>query len=175
VTYQRPGRPPQKSNQWTDRKGVPLLEVQEAKPLGGFQGRALRIAQIHASLLAISVLAMTSPTQAALRCPPLMPSVHTGFARSGPVPTAHWQLWKMRLFDGLPGEELKTSPAELAPDSTTAHRGGFTSTWTFAGNETLLMVCVYNGSGTYYYASPGPLTRSCVAERSHGLTQAWCE
>jgi hypothetical protein len=28
-------------SQWTDCKGEPLLEVQEAKPLGGFKGDAL--------------------------------------------------------------------------------------------------------------------------------------
>jgi hypothetical protein len=40
VTSQGPSWSPQKSNQWKDRKGVPLLEVQEAKPPGGFQGGA---------------------------------------------------------------------------------------------------------------------------------------
>jgi hypothetical protein len=157
-------------------KGLcPLAGFQGAEPLGGVRGKAPSLALIPAILLAISIQATNSPAAAALRCPPLMPSVHTGFELSGPVPTAHWQLWEMRLFDGQPGEELKTSPAELAPVNTTGHRGGFTSTWTFAGNENLLMVCVYNGSRTYYFGSPGPLTRSCIMERTYGLTQAWCE
>jgi hypothetical protein len=104
-----------------------------------------------------------------------MPGIHGGFEQAGPVPTAHWQLRRLRLFDGSPGEELKTAPAELAPDGTTEHRGGFTSTWRFEGNEELLMVCDYNGSQTRYFASPRPLPRGCIMERTDGLTQAWCE
>jgi hypothetical protein len=41
VTSQGPSWSPQKNNQWKDSKGGPLVEVQEAKPPGGFQGGAL--------------------------------------------------------------------------------------------------------------------------------------
>jgi len=44
-------RPPSTPNQGTDRKGVPLPEVQEAEPPGGFQGRALRLAEVQAIAL----------------------------------------------------------------------------------------------------------------------------
>jgi len=81
----------------------------------------------------------------------------------------------MRLFDGPPGEELKTSPAELAPDSTRLTRGGFDSTWRFAGDEDLLMVCIYNGSGTYYRARPRPLPRACFLRKDNEVTRAWCD
>jgi hypothetical protein len=112
---------------------------------------------------------------AELRCPPKLPSAQAGFEQVGPVPTAHWQLKGMRLFDGPPGEELKPSPAELAPDATTGGRAGFTSTWRFAGTEDLLLVCLYNGSGTYFRARPKPLPTGCTLRNSNGLTQAWCD
>jgi len=81
----------------------------------------------------------------------------------------------MKLFDGPPGEELKAVPADLAPDRTRERSGGFTSAWRFAGNEDLLMVCTYDGSGTYYRARPSPLPSRCTLRNENGLTQAWCD
>jgi hypothetical protein len=82
----------------------------------------------------------------------------------------------MRLFDGPPGEELKSSPAELAPDTTKVERGrGFTSTWRFAGSENLLMVCTFDGSRTYYRARVSPIPKTCTLHDDGGLVQAWCD
>jgi len=81
----------------------------------------------------------------------------------------------MRLFDGPPGEELKAYPAELAPDGTVERNRGFTSTWRFAGNENLLMVCTYDGSRTYYWAHVSPVPKACTLQDDGGLVQAWCD
>jgi hypothetical protein len=101
-----------------------------------------------------------------------LPGPHAGFEQVGPVPAAHWLLWRMRLFNSPPGKE---APAELAPGQTVAGRGGFTSTWQLAGNEDLLMVCLYEGSRTTYRARPQPLPARCTLRDDNGLTQAWCE
>ena len=130
-----------------------------------------------AGTLALGMIAWaTSPLAAAeLRCPPRMPGLHEGFEQVGPVPTAHWLLQAMRLFDGPPGEELKQAPADLAPDQTVERRGGYTNTWRFTGSGDLLMVCTYNGSGTYYRARVHPLPSVCTLRDDNGLRQAWCD
>jgi hypothetical protein len=110
-----------------------------------------------------------------LRCPPLLPSAHEGFRQIGPVPTAHWQLHELRLFEVPINEEAKSALARLAPGETHSDPGGFTSSWRFARAEELMMVCDYNGAGTYYLARLPPAPRICVMERQDGLTRAWCE
>jgi hypothetical protein len=131
---------------------------------------------VTSGLALILALIVSAPSHAIeLRCPPRLPGPHPGFEQVGPVPTAHWLLRRMRLFDGPPGEELKSAPAELAPDRTTERRGGLTSTWRFAGEEDLLVVCIYDGSGTYYRAGPHPLPEKCTVRDDNGLSLAWCE
>lgn len=78
----------------------------------------------------------------------------------------------MQLFDAPPG---KDEPTELAPAQTVERRDGFSLTWHFAGDEAPLMVCLYDGSGTYYRARPQQLPASCTMRNDNGLTQAWCE
>jgi hypothetical protein len=125
--------------------------------------------------LTLAAVVPSPVTAAELRCPPRMPGPHEGFEQVGPVPTAHWLLRDMRLFDGPPGEELKVAPAELAPDQTLRQRDGFTSSWRFAGNEDLLMVCRYNGAGTYYRTRLQKPPTGCSMRDDNGLRQAWCE
>ena len=130
-----------------------------------------------ATLFAFTLLILISlsVSAATLTCPPSLPSTHPGFEQVGPVPTAHWQLKDMRLFDGPPGEETKPAPAQLAPDGTVTHQGGHTSTWKFGGKENLLVVCAYNGSATYYRARPNPPPKLCTLRQDRGLTRGWCD
>jgi hypothetical protein len=123
----------------------------------------------------LTALIATPLSAAELRCPPLLPGPHPGFDQVGPIPTAHWQLAHMRLFDGPPGEETKEAPAELAPDTSKKHRGGFTNIWSFGGSENLLMVCAYDGSRTYYRTTVRALPKSCTEESNKGLVQGWCQ
>jgi hypothetical protein len=81
----------------------------------------------------------------------------------------------MKLFDGPPGVEASSAPTERAPDTTARRPDGFISTWRFAGHEDLLMVCLYDGSGTYYRARLSPPTTTCTMRNDNGLTRAWCE
>jgi hypothetical protein len=78
----------------------------------------------------------------------------------------------MRLFDGRPGDDARKG---LPPDSTIERRDGFTSVWRFTTDEDLLMVCLYRGSGTYYYARRQVPPGRCVMDDDNGLTRAWCE
>jgi hypothetical protein len=128
-----------------------------------------------AAFLGVAVAAANPASSAELRCPPRLPGLHPGFEQMGPVPAAHWLLWRMRLFDGAPGEELKAYPAELAPDSSVERNRGLTSTWRFAGKQNLLMVCTYDGSGTYYRARVSPIPKTCTLQDDGGLVQAWCD
>ena len=68
-----------------------------------------------------------------------------------------------------------SNTAEFAPDNTIEQRNGFTSTWRFGGNGDLSMVCLYDGSATFYRARLHPLPAGCTARNDDGLTQAWCE
>jgi hypothetical protein len=129
----------------------------------------------RAVIFGLAMVSVTPAGAAELRCPPRLPGMHPGFEQVGPIPSDHWLLSNMRLFDGPPGEELKRAPADLAPDQTVAHPGGFTSAWSFADSEVPLMVCTYNGSATYYRARPHRLLKSCYLRNDDGLTQAWCE
>jgi hypothetical protein len=78
----------------------------------------------------------------------------------------------MRLFEGQPGTDARK---QFAPDSTIERPGGYTAVWRFTLDEDLLMVCVYRGSGTYYYARRQAPPGRCVMNDDNGLTQAWCE
>lgn len=118
------------------------------------------------------------PLQAAavLRCPAELPSAHEGFEQVGPTPPTPKRLDGLRLFDGLPGEEAKAAPAELAPDRTKERgRSRLTAVWQLSGNGELLVVCTYRGSETHYRASPRPIPQSCTMERSAGHAIAYCE
>ena len=126
------------------------------------------------SLSAILSIAFgIGPVDAAeLRCPPRLPGPHPGFEQVGPVPAAHWLLWRMQLFDARNGKE---APTELAPGGTVERRDAFTLTWHLTGHEDLVMACLYEGSGTWYRARPQPPPASCTMRNDDGLTQAWCE
>jgi hypothetical protein len=80
----------------------------------------------------------------------------------------------MRLFDLPPIGNLKTMPAELVHGGTIESHDGFTSTWPLVAGVNPLMVCLYNGSGTYYRARPSPAPSDCTMRHDNGLTQAWC-
>lgn len=122
--------------------------------------------------LGLMVMAANPAVGADLRCPPRLPGPHPGFEQVGPIPAAHWLLWRMRLFDAPPGED---SPTELEPGQSVARRDGFTLTWHLKGDEDLLIVCLYDGSGTYYRARPRPMPARCTLRNDNGLTWAWCE
>jgi hypothetical protein len=130
---------------------------------------------IGASALLTTGLGAPSLAAAELRCPPRLPGPHPGFERVGPIPTAHWLLRHMKLYEGAPGEELKSAPAQLAPDNSSERPGGYTAVWRFGGIRDLLIVCTYDGSGTYYRAQPSPVPASCTVRDDKGLIQAWCE
>lgn len=125
-----------------------------------------------AALVGVLALAALPAAAAELRCPPRVPGPHPGFAQAGPVPTAHWLLRRMRLFDTPQGGG---TARELAPADRAEDQGGLTLTWHFAGTETLLMICTYNGSSTNYWARPRPLPASCTMRSDNGPRQAWCE
>jgi len=123
--------------------------------------------------LTAALLTVVHPLFAAtLACPPRMPGPHPGFEQVGPVPAAHWLLRRMRLFGTA---RSQGAAKELPPLQTVAHGDGFTSTWHLAGDESPLMLCLYNGSGTYYAARPDPPPTLCVTHGDNGLTRAWCE
>lgn len=109
---------------------------------------------------------------AELHCPPRLPGPHAGFERSGPIPAAHWLLWRMRLFDGHPGNEARK---EFAPDDKIERRDGSTSVWRFIADQDLLVVCLYDGSGSYYFAYHQSPPGRCVMDDNNGLIRAWCE
>jgi hypothetical protein len=141
-------------------------------------GRILRTAMMAnpaatgVFLFGLMVLAVSPLSAADLRCPPRLPGPHPGFEQVGPVPAAHWLLWRMRLFDAPPGEHPS---AELMPSLTVEHRDAFTLNWHISGDDDVLMLCLYDGSGTYYRARFHPPPVSCILRDDNGLTQAWCE
>jgi len=128
--------------------------------------------EVAACLVTLTVMATTPVAAATLHCPPRLPGPHPGFEQIGPVPAAHWLLWRMRLFNVPPG---KDTPTELLPAPPSVRRGGFTLTWHLTGTEGLLMACLYNGSGTYYRARLQSPPTDCTMQNDDGLTQAWCE
>jgi hypothetical protein len=77
----------------------------------------------------------------------------------------------MRLYDAPPG----AAPKPLAPDDAVEFHDTVTETWRLSGGEHLLIVCDYNGSGTYYRARLGRPPARCVQHNDAGLTLAWCE
>jgi hypothetical protein len=137
--------------------------------------QAFRAAKQNArAVCAIGLMIMTAGPLAAaeLHCPPRLPGPHVGFELSGPIPAAHWLLWRMRLFEGRPSDDARK---EFAPDDKIERRDGLTSVWRFTLDEDLLMVCIYNGSGSYYYARRQAPPGRCVMDDNNGLTRAWCE
>jgi hypothetical protein len=144
----------------------------------GFMGDWLSaVCEYHALrvsvILAAGLISLSAgPLFAAeLRCPPRLPGPHAGFERSGPIPAAHWLLWRMRLFDGRPDNDVRK---ELTPDDKIARPDGSTSIWRFSADQDLLMVCLYD-RGSYYFAYRQPPIGRCVMDDSNGLIRAWCE
>jgi hypothetical protein len=122
------------------------------------------------------VVVTAGPAQAgAARCPEQLPADQAGFEQVGAAPRKVARLDRLRLFDGPPGEEAKPAPAELAPDRTAQRGGSIGTTWRFAGDESLLMVCAYRGTAAYYRATLNPLPRSCTMQRGASRTAASCE
>jgi hypothetical protein len=133
----------------------------------------MRISTLLLSCWISVVSIFATPVSAAeQRCPPRLPGEHAGFTQVGPVPTAHWLLWRMRLFDGSPDQ---TKQREYAPDDTIETRDGLLLVWRFRLPENFLMVCLYNGSGTYYVARRQAPAGRCIMNDDNGLTQAWCD
>jgi hypothetical protein len=81
----------------------------------------------------------------------------------------------MRLFDGPPGEGGAQPAAEFAPDQAVMRTGGYFESWSFSEGRSPVMICLYDGSGTYYRARPDPPPTSCSLRNDDGLTLAWCE
>jgi hypothetical protein len=129
---------------------------------------------VHAALTAGSLVSLTfRPLAAAtLHCPPRLPGPHAGFEQIGPVPTAHWLLWRLQLFNLPPGENR---PAELPPAPAAVRQDGFTLTWHLAGSGDVQMLCLYDGSATYYRARLHPPPATCTLQNNNGLAQGWCE
>jgi len=109
-----------------------------------------------------------------IACPASLPSAGVGFNQVGAVSAAPAALDTMRLFDGPPGEEQRPSPAELAPDSANEKDGSLTSTWIFAGNEKLLLVCAYRGTKAYYRTQVSHLPKTCTLHRDARRTTGSC-
>jgi hypothetical protein len=129
-----------------------------------------------ATLIAFSTILGAGALHAAVvRCPADLSSPHLGFEQMGATPARPAPLGNMRLFDGKPGEETQAAPADLAPDESVEHRGGLTSHWTFAGNESLLIVCTYKGSPTYLRTQPRPMPKRCTLDTGPARTNASCE
>jgi hypothetical protein len=126
-------------------------------------------------VLGVIALSCGSLSAAELRCPGRLPGPHPGFAQIGPIPTAHWLLWRMGLFTLPPDNDSQIPLLEREPDSTTPRPDGYIATWHFANPADLLMICVYDGSATYYQARPRPPPTSCTTVSDNGLTLAWCE
>jgi len=129
----------------------------------------------RAAVIAMLALATGSALAAPVACPTELPSAGTGFEQVGAAPSKEFNLDTMRLFDGPPGEELQKSPAELAPDSALLKNHDLTSTWIFAGNEKLLVVCTYLGTKTYYRIEVPVLPKTCTLRRDAHRTAAACE
>ncbi len=121
--------------------------------------------------LGLTFVAIGPLAAATLQCPPRLPGPHPGFEQVGPVPSAHWLLWRMRLFDVPPGRD---TPAELLPAPASVHPNGFTLNWQPTGTGDVQMLCLYDGSATYYQARLHPPPANCVLQSANGLTQAWC-
>jgi hypothetical protein len=127
----------------------------------------------HAVLAFGLTLVTISPLAAAtLRCPPRLPGPHPGFEQIGPVPAAHWLLWRLRLFSVPRGTG---TPAELLPVPPSLWREGFTLTWHLTGTNDVLMQCLYDGAVTYYRARLHPPPIACTLQNDNGLTLAWCD
>jgi hypothetical protein len=109
---------------------------------------------------------------ATLHCPPRLPGPHPGFEQIGPVPGAHWLLWRLRLFNLPPGQK---TPGELPSAPPAEHRNGFTLTWHMTGTGDVQMLCLYDGSATYYRVQLHPPPTTCTLQNDNGLARAWCE
>lgn len=129
---------------------------------------------IRIAVVALFGLASQHAGAAPVACPASLPSAGTGFEQEGATPPVSAALDTMRLFDGPPGEEQRPSPAELAPDSARERGGILTSTWIFAGNEKLLLVCAYRGTKTYYRAQVPQLPKTCTLHRDAHRTIGGC-
>jgi hypothetical protein len=126
-------------------------------------------------VVALLALATKGAFATPVACPAELPSAGTGFEQVGATPSKQFVLDTMRLFDGSPGEERQKSPAELAPDSALLKNHDLSSTWIFAGNEKLLLVCAYRGTKTYYRTEVPVVPKTCTMHRDAHRTVATCE
>jgi hypothetical protein len=160
------------SHRWVNAVPTVPGSIQRLIVASFISGRTLNIF-VAGSFLFSALILLANPLFAAeLRCPPRMPAAHPGFEQSGPVPAGHWRLRRMRVFDSRPGGAAQS---ERAPDSTIQRRDGTTSIWRLTLTGDLLMVCIYDGAGTYYYARAEAQSERCVLDNDNGLTRAWCE
>jgi hypothetical protein len=93
----------------------------------------------------------------------------------GKTPARARPLRALRLFEGAPGEETKQAPADLAPDSSVTRPGGYLNTWSFGGDEKLLMVCAYRDTGSYYRRVLKPLPTACMSSETPAGVVARCD
>jgi hypothetical protein len=126
-------------------------------------------------LIAMFAFAPQGAGAAQIVCPAQLPAAETSFEQVGPTPPKTATLDTMRLFDGPPGEEQRQFPAELAPDSAIQKHGTLTSTWIFAGNENLLLICDYRGTKTYYRTHVPHIPKTCTLHREAHQTTTSCE
>ncbi len=125
-------------------------------------------------LLVLVLVGMAGTAQAAIECPATLPGPHDRFELVGTVPAKVAVLDGLRLFDGQRGEENKTAPVELAPDSATNKAGGFATKWILGGDETVLMLCTYLGTNAYYRADIRPVPRVCTLTTGASKVTASC-
>jgi hypothetical protein len=138
------------------------------------QRLVLRRRTMIPAVLLVSLTPVTARPLAAatLHCPPRLPGPHPGFEQIGPVPTAHWLLWRLQLINLPPAD---TTPTELLPAPDSVRRDGFTLTWHPTGAGDVQMLCLYDGSATYYRARFHPPPTTCTLQNDNGLAQGWCE
>jgi hypothetical protein len=76
------------------------------------------------------------------------------------------------LFNLPPSEN---TPTELPPAPAVVRWDGFTLIWRPTGADNVQMLCLYDGSATYYGARRHPPPTTCSLQNDNGLAQGWCE
>jgi hypothetical protein len=132
----------------------------------------MRWGTVAALLIGLTFETVSPLAAATLRCPPRLPGPHPGFEQIGPLPTAHWLLWRMQVFDLPPN---KGNPTELLPAPATVRHDAFTLNWRPTSTDDMQIACLYNGSGTTYQARLHPPPTACTLQNYDGRAQGWCE